>query len=96
MAKNLLGMHRVADTDRLKQLLKMARVLLNVNRVLIHQRVDALEKFKGIRITWLFHGVDGNLILATQARHELRAKVLLLCQNKHIINMQKGQTLFIA
>lgn len=48
MAKNLLGMHRVADTDRLKQLLKMARVLLNVNRVLIHQRVDALEKFKGI------------------------------------------------
>jgi hypothetical protein len=44
-------MHRVADTDHLKQLLKMARVLLNVNRVLVHQRVDALEKFKGI--TWL-------------------------------------------
>ena len=51
MAWNLLGMHRVADTDHLKQLLKMARVLLNVNRVLVHQRVDALEKFKGI--TWL-------------------------------------------
>jgi len=48
MAWNLLGMHRVADTDHLKQLLKMARVLLNVNHVLVHQRVDALEKFKGI------------------------------------------------
>ena len=40
--------------------------------------------------------VDGNLILVTQRRHEFRVKVLLLCQNKHIINMQHDQTLLIA
>ena len=72
----------------------MATALLNVDGVLIHKGVDALEKFKGV--TWLFHGVDRNRVLVLQSWHELRVKVLLFCQNKHIVDVQQNQTLFVA
>ena len=81
------------DAHHLKQFVKVPRVLLNVDGVLVNYAMNTFQKLKGV--AGLFHAMAGDLVLGRQGGQQLVVKVLLLCQNKHIINVQKNQAVFV-